>query len=67
MTRANYTRWFARSLALDDLDSLLIVVADPLQRNWLSRRLHEVVRREGLARGEQRPIRFVTLEDAGIE
>ncbi len=67
MTRANYTRWFARSVALDDPDSLLIVVADPLQRDWLSRRLHEVVRREGLARGEQRPIRFVTLEDAGNE
>jgi len=65
MTRANYTRWFARSVALDDPDSLLIVVADSLQRDWLSRHLHEVVRREALARGEQRPIRFVALEDVG--
>ncbi|MGH2347548.1 MAG: DnaA N-terminal domain-containing protein, partial [Chloroflexota bacterium] len=65
MTRANYTRWFARSIAVEDDAGLLIVVADPLQRDWLSRRLGALVRREAEAGGERRAIRFAALEDLG--
>ena len=65
MTRANYTRWFARSVAVDAGAELVIVVADPLQRDWLTRRLGDMVRREVQAAGEPRTIRFVALQDLG--
>jgi hypothetical protein len=65
MTRANYTRWFARSVAVDGGAELVIVVADTLQRDWLSRRLGDMVRREVQAAGDPRTIRFVVLQDLG--
>jgi hypothetical protein len=63
MTRANCTRWFARSAAMDNGEHLLVIVADPLQQQWLSTRLAAQVAREATACGERRPIRFVALQD----
>jgi hypothetical protein len=63
MTRPNYTRWFARSAAMDDGDNLVVIVADTLQRDWVSKHLSAVVRREALACDEQRTVRFVALQD----
>jgi hypothetical protein len=66
MTRANYTRWFARSVAVDDGTELVIVVADPLQRDWLTQRLGDMVRREVQAAGDPRDLRFVALQDLSL-
>ncbi len=63
MTQANYTRWFARSVAVAAGAELLIVVADTLQRDWLTQRLGEMVRRELQTVGDPRTIRFVALQD----
>jgi hypothetical protein len=63
MSRANFTRWFSRSVALDAGDALLIVVADTLQRDWLARRLYPVIQREAVACGVHRPFRFLTVQE----
>jgi hypothetical protein len=63
MTRANFTRWFSRSVALDAGDAVLIVVPDTLQRDWLTQRLSPVIQREAAVHGEHRPFRFISVPE----
>ena len=63
MTQVNYTRWFVRSAVLERDGELLVVVPDALQRDWLATRLQPVIAREASACSENRPFRFVALQD----
>ena len=62
-TPGNMERWFARAVLVEAEEHVVIAVADGTLRDWLSQRLsarvHEVLRE----RGEERPARFVLVEE----